>query len=86
MGTESEPVPLAERIRGPLNSTKSTKDHEPPEEELEKIRKWQEERIERKLRGEYESALLHLDGLVSISPKLIYHPSVIEWLSDQRKP
>ena len=65
MGNEGEPVPLAERIRGPLNSSKSSKDHEPREEELEKIRKWQEERIERKLRGEYESALLHLDGLVS---------------------
>ena len=67
MGIDDEkgPVPLAERIRGPLNSSKSPTDHEPPDEELERIKKWQEERIERKLRGEYESALLHLDGLVS---------------------
>jgi outer membrane protein insertion porin family len=39
--------------------------HEPSEDDLEKLKKWQEDRIERKLRGEYESAVFHLAELVS---------------------
>ncbi|KAH7911170.1 surface antigen-domain-containing protein [Hygrophoropsis aurantiaca] len=38
---------------------------EPAADDLEKIRKWQEARIERKLQGEYESAAFHLADLVN---------------------
>jgi len=40
--------------------------HAPSEDDLEKLKKWQEARIERKLRGEYESAVFHLAELVSV--------------------
>lgn len=46
-----------------LHNTSAPRDNEP--DELEKIRKWQEERVARKLRGEYESAVMHLSELVS---------------------
>lgn len=36
-----------------------------PSDDLEKLKKWQEARLERKLRGEYESAVFHLAELVS---------------------
>jgi len=39
--------------------------HEPRENDLEKLKKWQEARLERKLRGEYESAVFNLAELVS---------------------
>lgn len=32
---------------------------------MEKLLKWQEDRLARKLRGEYESAVLHLSEVVS---------------------
>jgi outer membrane protein insertion porin family len=50
-------------LRPPLANTSSASD-EAPYDDLEKIRKWQEERIARKLRGEYESSVLHLTELV----------------------
>ena len=53
-------------LRPPLVNTSSPSDKE-PDEDLEKIRKWQEERIARKLRGEYESSVLHLTELVRVS-------------------
>ena len=56
-----EPPPL----RPPLANTSSPSDKE-PDGDLEKIRKWQEERIARKLRGEYESSVMHLTELVRV--------------------
>jgi outer membrane protein insertion porin family len=52
-------------LQPPLQNTSSPRDKEPPE--VEKVLKWQEERIARKLKGEYESAVVHLSELVSIS-------------------
>ena len=52
-------------LRPPLANTSSPSDKEP--DDLEKIRKWQEERIARKLRGEYESSVMHLTELVRVS-------------------
>ncbi|KAI0726576.1 surface antigen-domain-containing protein [Fomitopsis betulina] len=52
-------------LRPPLANTSAPRDKEPPEADLEKLRKWQEERIARKLRGEYESAVLHLAEVVN---------------------
>lgn len=51
-------------LRPPLANTSSPSDKEP--DDLEKILKWQEERIARKLRGEYESSVMHLTELVRI--------------------
>lgn len=51
-------------LRPPLANTSSPSDKEP--DDLEKIRKWQEERIARKLRGEYESSVMHLTELVRV--------------------
>src|SRR5262249_48151642 len=48
----------------PLHNTSRPRDYEPDAVGLEKLRKWQEARIERKLRGEYESILLRLSELV----------------------
>jgi len=39
--------------------------HEPSEDNLEKLKQWQEARLQRKLRGEYESAAFNLAELVS---------------------
>ncbi|KAF7972449.1 hypothetical protein HWV62_17926 [Athelia sp. TMB] len=49
----------------PLHNTASPRDKEPDESDWDKVRKWQEERLARKLRGEYESAVLHLSQLVN---------------------
>ena len=51
-------------LRPPLTNTSSPSDKEP--DDLEKIRKWQEERIARRLRGEYESSVMHLTELVRV--------------------
>lgn len=50
-------------LKPPLQNSASPKDGEP--EDINKILKWQEERIEKKLRGEHESAVLHLSEVVS---------------------
>ena len=52
-------------LRPPLANTLSPSEKEP--DDLEKIRKWQEERIARKLRGEYESSVMHLTEIVRVS-------------------
>ena len=52
-------------LRPPLVNTSSPRDQEPVDKDLDKIRKWQEDRIERKLRGEYESAILHLSQVIN---------------------
>lgn len=52
----------AEGVKGPLRNSSSPREKEP--KEFEKVRKWQEARIERRLRGEYESAVMHLQQVV----------------------
>ena len=52
-------------LQPPLVNSSSPSDKEPGDD-LEKIRKWQEERIARKLRGEYESSVMHLTELVRV--------------------
>ncbi|THG97311.1 hypothetical protein EW026_g4663 [Hermanssonia centrifuga] len=51
-------------LKPPLQNTSAPRDKE-PEGDLEKLRKWQEDRVTRKLRGEYESAVLHLSEVVN---------------------
>lgn len=58
-------------LRPPLANTSAPRDKEPPVADLEKLRKWQEERIARKLRGEYESAVLHLAEVVGDPVNLV---------------
>jgi hypothetical protein len=55
-------------LNPPLQNSASPLQREPEANDLEKLSKWQEERIARKLRGEYESAILHLSELVSCHP------------------
>lgn len=57
--SELHPPPL----RPPLHNSSAPRDEE-PDVELEKLKKWQQERMERRMRGEYESMLLHLGELV----------------------
>jgi outer membrane protein insertion porin family len=51
-------------LKPPLSNSASPRHGEPDASDLEKVKQWQEERIARKLRGEYESAVLHLSDLV----------------------
>ena len=62
---DEEPKVVAPPLRPPLANTSVPRDHEPDAAEIEKLRKWQEERIERRIRGEYESAVMHLTEVVS---------------------
>jgi len=61
-------------LRPPLANTSSPSDKEP--DDLEKILKWQEERIARKLRGEYESSVMHLTELVRV---FAYHGRLLRY-------
>ncbi|EIN09167.1 mitochondrial protein [Punctularia strigosozonata HHB-11173 SS5] len=61
---DDEPV-SAPPLRPPLQSSKVPRENEPDEYEL--VRKWHEERLQRKLRGEYESAVMHLADVVNNS-------------------
>lgn len=60
------------RLRPPLQNSSSPRDFEPDARDVEKIRKWQEERMAKKLRGEYESAVMHLSEIVSKAVLLIH--------------
>lgn len=51
-------------LRPPLHNSAAPRDGE-IEVDLTKLKKWQEERIARRLRGDYESAVLHLAEVVS---------------------
>ncbi|KAF8880024.1 surface antigen-domain-containing protein [Infundibulicybe gibba] len=46
----------------PLHNTSSPREKEP--DDLAKLLKWQEDRLSRKLHGEYESAVLHLSEVI----------------------
>jgi outer membrane protein insertion porin family len=56
---------MDEYLRRPLHNSSSPRDKEP--KELDKLVKWQQERMQRRLRGEYESAIMHLSEVVSVS-------------------
>ena len=58
--------PTAPPLRPPLHDTSSPRDREPNAADIEKYKNWWEERKLRKLRGQYESALVQLSELVSI--------------------
>ena len=58
-------------LKPPLHNSSRPKDKEPVDADLDKIRKWQEERIARKLRGEYESAVVHLTEVVCHEPRSV---------------
>lgn len=62
--------PQAPPLQPPLQSTASPREREPDAADLEKYRKWWEERKLRKLRGQYESALVQLSELVSSHARL----------------
>ncbi|KZT22770.1 hypothetical protein NEOLEDRAFT_1137574 [Neolentinus lepideus HHB14362 ss-1] len=51
------------RLNPPLQNTSASRDKEP--DDLQKLKQWQEERLARRLRGEYESAILRLSELVN---------------------
>ena len=51
-------------LQPPVHNTASPRDREPDPADIEKYRKWWEERKVRKLRGQYESALVQLSELV----------------------
>ncbi|KAJ7698731.1 surface antigen-domain-containing protein [Mycena rosella] len=52
-------------LRPPLQNSRSPRDFEPDERDLDKIRQWQQERVSKKLRGEFESSVLHLADVVN---------------------
>ncbi|KAF9220729.1 hypothetical protein BS17DRAFT_769068 [Gyrodon lividus] len=56
---------MADHIRPPLQPSARPSHHEPNPEDIDKVRAWQEERLQRKLRGVYESEMLHLAQLVN---------------------
>ena len=57
-------ISLAMPLSPPLQNTASPQELEPDASDLDKIKKWQEDRRSRKLRGEYESAVHHLSVIV----------------------
>ncbi|KAH9896670.1 surface antigen-domain-containing protein [Cubamyces lactineus] len=61
----SELEAQAPPLQPPLHNTASPREKEPDPEDIEKYRKWWEERKLRKLRGQYESALVQLSELVN---------------------
>ncbi|KAL4073625.1 surface antigen-domain-containing protein [Scleroderma citrinum] len=56
---------MVDSLRPPLQSTARPSDREPSQEDLEKLRAWHEERLQRRLHDEYESKQLHLAELVN---------------------
>ncbi|KAK1226033.1 hypothetical protein PQX77_010992 [Marasmius sp. AFHP31] len=62
MASDEEDPSSLWTLKPPLHNSSSPRDQEPLE--VQKLRKWQEERVARRLRGEYESAVFHLSDLV----------------------
>ncbi|KAI0341508.1 hypothetical protein BDW22DRAFT_1332695 [Trametopsis cervina] len=60
-----EPELTVPPLKPPLRNTSAPRDKEPQDVDFEKLKKWQEERIARKLRGEYQSAVLRLGEVVN---------------------
>ncbi|KAG7096661.1 hypothetical protein E1B28_004076 [Marasmius oreades] len=59
---EEEPNSLW-TLKPPLHSSSHPRDKEPIE--VQKLRKWQEERVNRRLRGDYESSVFKLSDLIA---------------------
>ena len=57
---------MADSLRPPLQSTARPSDREPGQDDLEKLRAWHEERLQRRLRDEYVGQQLHLAELVCV--------------------
>ncbi|KDQ10350.1 hypothetical protein BOTBODRAFT_178207 [Botryobasidium botryosum FD-172 SS1] len=64
-GPENEPSPPQPTLRPPFPNTSSPRDLEPSPDDIDKINKWQQERIERRLRGDYESSVKNLGELIN---------------------
>lgn len=58
-------------LKPPLQDSSSPLDQEPIE--VQKLRKWQEQRVAKKLRGDHESATLHLADLVCTAVFSLIH-------------
>ncbi|TCD68158.1 hypothetical protein EIP91_011436 [Steccherinum ochraceum] len=52
-------------LKPPLQNTSAPRDREPEDADLARLKAWHEERMARKLRGEYETAVFHLSELVN---------------------
>ncbi|KAF7323698.1 Bac-surface-Ag domain-containing protein [Mycena kentingensis (nom. inval.)] len=52
-------------LRPPLQRSAAPRDLEPDEKDLEKIQKWQHERLQKRMRGEYESQMVHLADTIN---------------------
>ncbi|KAF9445599.1 hypothetical protein P691DRAFT_805471 [Macrolepiota fuliginosa MF-IS2] len=52
------------KLSPPLQDTSRPRDKE-PKDDVEKILEWQQQRIARRLRGDYESAVVHLSHLIN---------------------
>ncbi|TFK41579.1 surface antigen-domain-containing protein [Crucibulum laeve] len=57
-------VDLLHPLKPPLQNSSAPRDKE-PKDDIEKLLKWQEDRLAKKLRGEYESAVIHLSELIN---------------------
>jgi hypothetical protein len=53
-------------LKGPLQSTKTPKDGEPSDLFDRKLFEWQKSRLERQIKGEYESKVFRLNELVRL--------------------
>ena len=61
-------------LKPPLHNSAQPRHKEP--EDLEKLREWQQQRLQRRLRGDYESAVIHLSHVVCFFFRiLIPYPS-----------
>ncbi|KAF8198623.1 surface antigen-domain-containing protein [Pholiota molesta] len=63
------------KLRAPLQNSASPRDQEPVG--LEKLMKWQDERVARRLRGEYESAVMHLSEVINDNMKTAVNISAV---------
>lgn len=62
---DDDPAPLTDRLRPPFATSRNEREEEPAADApTEKIMKWQQERIQRKLHGDYQSSMQILTDLV----------------------
>ena len=61
-----EPVPLTECLHPPFANSRSPKEGEPVDATTERIIKWQQERMQRKLQDEHRSAVKILTDLACL--------------------
>lgn len=64
---DDEPSLKVPPLHPPLSNSSVPRDLEPDSHDVQKLRQWQKDRMARKLRGEYESAILLLGELVGPS-------------------